>query len=107
MLGEIEIHLNSEPVKYAVILLSIPFWWPFAKALWEELNGSLADEGGLLGEEPDAEELARLHANVMRDTPMVSDPWDTPSRGSSRVANAARELQVNLDRTRRGGFRER
>ena len=107
MLAAFDFALNSEPVKYAVIVLGAPFWLPFVKALWEELNESLADEGGLFGEEPDAEELARMRAEAPRETPMVSDPWDKPMRGSPRVAAAAREIELADARARRGGFRER
>ncbi|MCK6448539.1 MAG: hypothetical protein L6Q99_19280 [Planctomycetes bacterium] len=106
MLAAFDIPLNTEPVKYAVVICSFPFWWPFVKAMWEELNDSLAEEGGLFGEEPDAAELARLRADPTRETPMVSDPWDKPARGSARVASAVREVEADLERVRRG-FRDR
>lgn len=107
MLASISLYLNTEPVKYAMLVLTIPFWWPFAKAAWEELNESLADEGGLFGEEPDAEELAKLRLDLSRETPMVSDPWEQPSFGARGAAQAARELESDLNRARRGGFRNR
>jgi hypothetical protein len=100
------IELNSEPIKYAVIVLSIPIWMPFAKAAWEELNESLAEEGGLFGEEPDAEELARMRLESTRDTPMVSDPWDKPSFGVRGATNAARDIEHDLNQIRRRGFRD-
>jgi hypothetical protein len=56
----VDIHLNSEPVKYALLLLTLPFWLPFAKALWTAFNDSLRDEGGLLGAAPTPEELAAI-----------------------------------------------
>ena len=107
MLGAFDFALNSEPVKYALLVLSVPFWWPFVKALWEELNESLAEEGGLFGEEPDAAELARMRIEQAHETPMVSDPWEKPTRGSARVAAASRELEAEAERARRGGFRNR
>ncbi|MCC6408166.1 MAG: hypothetical protein IT453_13470 [Planctomycetes bacterium] len=107
MLGELPFGLNSEPVKYTLVVLSAPFWWPFVKAMWEELNESLAEEGGLFGEEPDATELARMRGDYTRETPMVSDPWEKPSRGSAKVAAATRELEAEVERERRGGFRNR
>jgi len=56
----VDIHLNSEPVKYGIIFLSTPIWLPFAKALWRELNDSLRDEGGIFGAAPSAKELAKI-----------------------------------------------
>lgn len=75
MLAELDIHLNSEAIKYAVVVLAMPIWVPFMKALWQEANESLREEGGLFGEEPDADELAQMHATRgAKETPMVSDP---------------------------------
>lgn len=74
---------NTELLKYALLLVSVPFWWPFVKALREELNDALRSEGGLFGEEPTAEELAAM--NLERGayvSPMVSEPRERSQAGS-------------------------
>ncbi|MBL8800860.1 MAG: hypothetical protein JNN27_02615 [Planctomycetes bacterium] len=78
-----DIHLNSEPVKYALLLLTLPFWLPFAKALWTEFNDSLRDEGGLLGAAPTPEELAAIER--------------TRGRFQSSMRSVTREEQARLE----------
>jgi len=80
-LSAVDIHLNSEPVKYALLLLSLPFWLPFAKALWTALNDSLRDEGGLLGTAPTPEELAAIERKRGRfQSAMRSVSWEEQAR---------------------------
>ena len=102
--------LNSEPVKYALIALTAPFWWPFVRALWKELNDSLRDEGGILGQQLSRAELERVNKSQGRqESPLVSETWDehergddAPSRGARRGARAS---SAGPARPRPRGFR--
>ena len=94
------IQLNSEPVKYAIIILTAPFWLPFAKALWRELNDSLRDEGGLLGRAPTEQELAEMNREFgVHESALVSERWEEVGRGG-RPASRAR----GAERDRPRGF---
>lgn len=88
-----DIHLNSEPVKYGILALTFPFWMPFAKALWSELNSSLRDEGGVFGDVPTAAELRAIESQQGRfRSGMVSVTWAEHERleaGGSPAATAA------------------
>ena len=55
-----ELDLNTEAFKYTLLALTSPFWWPFVRELWRELNDILAEEGGLFGRKPTDKELAEL-----------------------------------------------
>lgn len=69
-----EFGLNSEPVKYALIVLMAPFWIPFFKALFKEFNDSLRDEGGLFGDPPSKEKLAEMNRELGKfRSPLVSE----------------------------------
>ena len=77
MLFPLAIALNSPAVKYAILLLAMPLWLPFAKALWAEFNDILADEGGLLGREPDEDELKEiLRERARREAALVRELRD-------------------------------
>ena len=49
-------------VKLAIIGVLAPVWWPFLRAVWAEVEGSLRPEGGLFGRPPTRTELERLEA---------------------------------------------
>ena len=102
--------LNSEPVKYALIALSAPFWLPFVRALWRELNDSLRDEGGILGQQLSRAELERLNkAQGRRESPLVSETWDEHERGdeapTAGLRRGARSSAPSPARPRPRGFR--
>ena len=61
MLAELTFNFNTEFIKYVVIGVSFPFWSPFIKALWEDFNDALRDEGGLLGYAPSRQKLDELN----------------------------------------------
>lgn len=80
-----DIHLNSEPVKYAIVALTFPFWGPFAKALWQEFNDALRDEGGLFGAAPTPEQLKAIERQRGRfRSGMVCVTWAEHERGEGR-----------------------
>lgn len=104
-----DIHLNSEPVKYAIIALSTPLWMPFAKALWSELNASLRDEGGLFGDAPTAAELRTIEKERGRfRSGMVSVTWSEQERleASGSTLERSGETQ-SVTSARQTGFRSR
>lgn len=74
-----EFGLNSEPVKYLLIVLTAPFWIPFFKALFKEFNDSLRDEGGLFGLPPTKEKLAEMNRELGKfRSPLVSELRQAP-----------------------------
>jgi len=92
------IALNSEPVKYAIIVLTAPFWLPFVRALWRELNDSLRDEGGMLGRAPTPRELAEMNRALgTHESALVSERWEEVGRSS---APTARSRGAQRDRPR-------
>jgi hypothetical protein len=100
---------NTEPVKYAILVLATPRWWPFAKALWKSLNDALREEGGLLGRAPSEEELREMQAEDPVADAMISEERNSPfaatKLGGARPgvksgAGPARGSSVG----RRGGF---
>lgn len=113
-----DIHLNTEPVKYAIIALSAPVWLPFARALWREFNDSLRDEGGVFGHAPTAAELAAIERERGRfHTSLLNVTWEEhereQARGPARYddprassgANAGAAGAPAAREVRRSGFR--
>ncbi len=101
--------LNSEPVKYALIALTAPFWWPFVRALWRELNDSLRDEGGIFGQPLTRGESDRMNkAEGNHETPLVSETWDEHERGGAAPSSSRRGPRTSpapAARPRPRGFR--
>ena len=65
--------LNSDVVKFTLLAVTVPLWWPFLKALYTELNNALREEGGLLGSKPSEQELRRIdQAEGRYESPLVS-----------------------------------
>lgn len=109
--------LNSEFFKYILVLISAPFWVPFVKAVWEELNDALRNEGGLFGAEPTADQLVELNLEKGEYvSPMVSVAREAPGtrgRATHRAIRlhseperlATRDIDDPLERdTRSHGF---
>ena len=44
-------------VKYGLLIVTYPIWWPILKTLFEELQAALWREGGLIGRPPTPEEF--------------------------------------------------
>ena len=47
-------------VKVSILLALYPVWWPVLKALYQDFQGALWEEGGLFGREPTPREHAEL-----------------------------------------------
>ncbi len=80
-------------LKGLLMLVTAPAWYPFLKAVWEELNESMAEEGGLFGRMPTSRELEEIERDKRgRPEPLVHEPWPSPEqRMSSRKTLGARE----------------
>ena len=75
-----------------VMLLTTPLWWPVMKALWEEINWMLRDEGGVFGPIPSARERAELlEGPTAAEDPLVEEPILTPfERAQATTATGSR-----------------
>ncbi len=70
--------LDKLLLKGLLVLVTAPAWYPFLKAVWEELNEAMADEGGLLGRLPTAHELQELEReSVGKPDALIHEPWPT------------------------------
>jgi len=77
-------------VKMLVVLAFAPLWWPIAKVLWEELQESLAPEGGVYGRNEKRETSRRspgqdpwLNVPLARHRGRASTPAPRPSGHAS------------------------
>ena len=100
---------NSEAVKYAILVLATPLWWPFLKSLWRSLNEALREEGGLLGRAPTEEQLRELQASDPMSEAMISEERYSPFTASSLTGARPKGPQQpdsprGTHMGRRGGF---
>ncbi len=58
----LKLQLNTPDFKYALIVVLAPFWLPFVREIWRELNRMLEEEGGLLGRQPSEKQLQAIRA---------------------------------------------
>jgi hypothetical protein len=73
--------------KLLIIAVFTPMWLPIVKELWNEVNESLVDEGGVLGKDADEQEAQRvLRERAREGASLVSDPVAGP--GSGRRSSA-------------------
>jgi len=97
------LHLNTEPIKYAIVALSAPFWLPFMKALLREFNDALRDEGGLLGRAPTKSELAALDDRHGKfESPLLSERWEDVDRNERQARSRQRSARRGGATVRRG-----
>ncbi|MFT5050120.1 MAG: hypothetical protein ACI8QZ_001514 [Chlamydiales bacterium] len=62
-------------LKYLILLLSAPVWLPFLRALWDELENALRDQGGLFGQEPSAEQLIEIRREqALEEDRVLNEP---------------------------------
>ena len=89
--------MTGEALRYLVVLLAAPLWYPFMKAIWREMNRSLADEGGILG--------TWKEANAPDGTPLESnlESWVSVRRdGVQEGADAGTQRDASASAPRRG-----
>jgi len=73
-----------------VLFFTTPLWLPVVKALWEEVNWMLRDEGGVFGPVPSERERRRLLEPLSKEEdPLVEEPILTPQQ-------RARGAQANV-----------
>ena len=53
-------NINSEFTKYVLLALTFQWWFPFLKAIWDDFNDALRDEGGLFGMAPPRKRLEEM-----------------------------------------------
>ena len=69
-----------------VLLVTTPLWWPVMKALWEEVNWMLRDEGGVFGPIPSERERRKLLEPLSKaEDPLIEEPILTPQQRARGV----------------------
>ncbi len=71
--------MDSELVKFGILLVTAPWWWRIAKMLWHDFNVALLEEGGLLGSPPPPSKLEEIRRQKAAEPDLlVSEPWARP-----------------------------
>ena len=72
-----------------ILLVTTPLWLPVMRALWEEVNWMLRDEGGVFGPIPSQRQREELMRPLSKaEDPLVEEPILTPeqrSRGTQKL----------------------
>ncbi len=86
---------NMLLIKLLLVLITAPAWWPFLRAVWEEFNEAMADEGGLFGRIPSAHELVDIERERQgKQESLVHEPWPTDQEreaGRRQMSSPGRE----------------
>lgn len=90
---EPEFDLGFELLKYSLVLVTIPFWVPFAKALWEEFVRAMRPDGGLTGRVLSGRERREIeeHIAATEESSQVHEPiahLRTQATGTSAAGRA-------------------
>ncbi len=76
--------LDSELLRWLLVVLAAPIWWPFLRTVWRDIDEALAEEGGIFGREPGPRDIQRIQERkATRPDPLHSEPWvrpDEPTR---------------------------
>ena len=82
-----------------VLLITTPLWWPVMRALWEEVNWMLRDEGGVFGQIPSERERRKLTEPLSKDDdPLIEEPILTPFERTGQGPHSnARESSAEED----------
>ncbi|MEZ6013908.1 MAG: hypothetical protein R3F49_02230 [Planctomycetota bacterium] len=92
----------QEFLKIAFLLVTAPIWFPFAKAVWGELQDLFEEEGGLFGDEPSAAKRAQLEAQRhLRPSP-VAHEWIANVRPDAARSDAAGARASTVAQRQRG-----
>lgn len=93
--------------KAFLVLVTAPAWWPFLKAVWEEFNEAMADEGGLFGRPPSGRELQELQQRQLQaEDPLVHEPWPSATdRRTPRGPGTSDKPRSGRPAKRPTGFR--
>lgn len=75
--------LNKSLIKYGILLLTSPIWFPFLKAVWEEINLALRADGGLFGKLPSRRDRVELErTSSLDEDPLVNVPIRAPGEAA-------------------------
>lgn len=107
---------DTSLLRWVVLAVLAPLWWPFVRLLWQDFNSTLAEEGGLFGRKPGIREREAITAEkATRPDPLVSEPWARAHERGQRklrrnsetraLPGATREARGFGRRARRGRFR--
>jgi hypothetical protein len=81
------VEFNTEILRWFLLLASAPIWLPFLKALLDDFNSTLAEDGGIFGRTPSRAERERiLSEKAKQPDVLISEPWTR--RGESRSARS-------------------
>lgn len=84
-------------LKYGLLTVTAPLWWPILKALWNELQAALWREGGLVGRAPTPQEMPVLEERYRAfASPLINETY-----AEFRVREE-REEQERVDAKRNG-----
>jgi len=62
-----------------LLFITTPLWLPVMKALWEEVNWMLRDEGGVFGQIPTERERRTILKPLPKsEDPLVEEPIQSP-----------------------------
>lgn len=61
--------MDRDLLKILLVLLSAPFWMPFAKALLDEFIAAMRQDGGFEGPTPSKTRRAEIQAEIDRKEP--------------------------------------
>jgi hypothetical protein len=67
---------NTQILRWLLLLGAAPIWFPFLKALWDDFNSTLAEEGGVFGRAPTRKEIEVLRREKAKQPDvLISEPW--------------------------------
>lgn len=67
---------NTQILRWLLLLGAAPIWFPFLKALWDDFNSTLAEEGGIFGRAPSRKEIEVLRREKAKQPDvLISEPW--------------------------------
>jgi|RhiMethySRZTD1v2_1073278.scaffolds.fasta_scaffold1376069_1 hypothetical protein len=94
--------LNTDLLRWILLIGAAPLWWPFLRALWRDFDDSLSEEGGVFGRAPGPRELERIRKRAAeRPDPLISEPW---ARRDQPAKKAAHSDATAAPRRTRNGF---
>lgn len=105
------VNFNTEIARYVVIVLAAPFWVPFVKKVWGEIENALKEEGGVFGRAPTPAELEEIREQKAREEdPLVNEPFVRGLAPSSQqnkrsTAPSGGGVGAPANSRPRGGFR--
>jgi hypothetical protein len=99
------VEFNTEILRWFLLLASAPIWLPFLKALLDDFNSTLAEDGGFFGRAPSRAERERiLREKAKQPDVLISEPWtrrgERPAKRGTPAAGSAAPAP-----RKRSGFR--